>query len=375
MKERRGIHPEWRRVLIRLPWLLLIPLGLLVPRFCAGRAGWIERAYSTGLYPYIRDILSRITSLAPFSVAELLLYAALAAVVICLVTCILRVLLGRAPLAAFIKRLLDIAITFGALLLAFYATWGLNYFRVPLKTRLELNVCARPVEELEQLTIYLAERANKLRETLPEDEDGVATLEDGYRAVLDALPEAYAALSAREPELSGRVTRAKSVRWSQGLSWCGITGIYIGLTAEPNVNVDAPAFLLPHTAAHEMAHQLGVASEDEAEFVGYLACLQSEDASVVYAGVVTMLIDCGNALYAQDADRYYAVYESYEDGLKRDLSYQREYWDAFKGRTEEMADRTNDAYLKHNGQESGIKSYGEVVDMLLAYYEQTDFQA
>lgn len=358
---------------MRLPWLLLIPLGLMVPRFCAGHSAQIEKFYACDLYTIIRGVLSTLTSLAPFSIAEFLLYAMAATVVLCVLIDLVRVLVKRAPFAALVKRLVSIAIMIGALLLLFYATWGLNYFREPLKERMELNVCARSIDQLEALTQKLAKRAKKLRKSLPEDADGIATLENGYRAVLDALPEAYTALADKDATFAGRVTRAKAVTWSRGMSWCGITGIYIGMTAEPNVNVDAPAFLLPHTAAHEMAHQLGVASEDEAEFVGFLACLESEDPSVRYAGVMSMLIRCGNALHEREPERYLAIYDGYGDAMERDLRSQHAYWEAFEGKAEELATQTNDAYLKHNGQDSGVDSYGEVVDMLLAYDEQTDF--
>ncbi|MDO4572605.1 MAG: DUF3810 domain-containing protein, partial [Clostridia bacterium] len=286
---------------------------------------------------------------------------------------LIRLLCRRGTLALLVRRLVGAAILVGLLINLFYATWGLNYFRVPLKERMSLEVTERPLDELESLTRELVRRINAIRPGLPEDEEGTAALEEGYRAVFDALPEAFESLGLRQPALSGKVTRAKSVLWSEGLSWCGITGVYVGITAEPNVNVDAPAFLLPHTAAHEMAHQLGVASEDEAEFAGFLACLCSEDPSVVYAGLASMLIYCGNAIYDRDQKLYWEIYESYCDGLRRDLRHHRAYWDAFEGRAEEAATQINDNYLKHNGQESGVDSYGEVVDMLLAYCALTDF--
>jgi len=280
-------------------------------------------------------------------------------------------------LARFARCIVDLGILFGVLFSLFYLTWGFNYFREPLKERMELNVCARSVEELGELTVQLAARANSLRERIPEDRDGVAKLDKGFRAVFDEMPDAFKVLKKRDSAFDHgiSVTRAKTVAWSRGLSWCGITGIYIGITAEPNVNVDAPAFLLPHTAAHEMAHQLGIASEDEAEFVGYLACLSSTDLSVKYSGVLAALIDCGNALYAQDSERYRLVFATYSDGLIRDLQHQKAYWDAFEGEAEKQATKANDSYLKHHGQESGVQSYGEAVDLLLAYHEKTNFLA
>ena len=182
-----------------------------------------------------------------------------------------------------------------------------------------------------------------------------------------SLRNAYATLHDEIPVIPGNPTRAKQIFWSQGLSWQGISGIYIGLTAEPNVNVDQPPLLVYQAAAHEMAHQTGIASENEAELVGYLACIRSNDPNIRYSGLAYALIVAGNALYAADSTRYLAVTDTYGDAIWRDLSAYSVYWKAFSGEIRESADRRNDAYLKHNSQPSGIKSYGEAVDLLLAY--------
>jgi hypothetical protein len=162
-------------------------------------------------------------------------------------------------------------------------------------------------------------------------------------------------------------TRAKQIFWSEGLSWQGISGIYIGLTAEPNVNSDQPPLLLYQAAAHEMAHQTGIASENEAELAGYLATQRSSDPAIRYSGLAYALVVAGNALFDADSARYLAVTDTYGDAIWRDFSAYNAYWKPYSGEIRENADRRNDAYLKHNSQPSGIKSYGEAVDLLLAY--------
>ena len=51
----------------------------------------------------------------------------------------------------------------------------------------------------------------------------------------------------------------------------------------------------------------------------------------------------------------------------RDLRGYNEYWDRYDGQVEAAVDQLNDGYLKHNQQESGVKSYGMMVDLLLAW--------
>ena len=348
----------------------LILLGLSWPRLLAGKSALIEQDYSESVYQTIRRGISAITSLVPFSIAEFLLYAIVIGVSLLLLTRLVQLILRRIPFRRLIGTIASILLAGGIVLNLFYVTWGFNYFREPLAARMGLNITTRSVDELEAFVIKTAEEANALRETLHEDQNGVFAPEESKGELFSKLPQAYAALSAKHAVFQSDPTRAKQIFWSQGLSWQGISGIYIGLTAEPNVNADQPPLLVFQAAAHEMAHQTGIASENEAELVGYLACVNSSDPNIRYSGLAYALIVAGNALYDADSARYLAVTETYGDAIWRDFTAYNSYWDSFSGEVRESADRRNDAYLKHNSQQSGIKSYGEAVDLLLAYQEK-----
>ena len=364
---------DWSSVTRLLPWTLLLPLGILLPSICAGRKELFE-AYALRFYPQIKDAISSLTSLIPISLAEVILYALVIGIPLRILTRFVMLLLKKTDPVRFVRMLVWVVILAGVVWNLFYVTWGFNYFRAPLQNRLAVTVEARPKEELYDLTVELAVRASEVRAGLSEDENGVFRYQTGgYREKFASLPEAYAALSEMEPCFSGKVTRAKPVAWSEGLSWSGISGIYIGLTAEPNVNVDQIPLLTSSAAAHEMAHQLGLASENEAEFTGMLACICSSDPEIRYSGLANALILCGNALYRADPDLYARARAYYSDAVIRDFRAHNAYWDSFEGPTEETVTQMNDSYLKHNAQESGVRSYGESVDLLLAYREKKNF--
>ena len=348
--------------------LSLAILGFSWPRVFAGQSLWVETRYSEGIYQTIRRAISAVTSLVPFSLAELALYALAIGIPALLIVRVVQLLLRAADWKRLLRTIASVLLAGTLLLNLFYATWGFNYFRQPLAQRMGLDVSTtRPVEELEAFVWSTAREASKLRETLPEDAQGVFKANEPLQAVLNRLPEAYAALAKAHPEFQPDPTRAKPVFWSRGLSWQGIAGIYIGLTAEPNVNADQPPLLLYQAAAHEMAHQTGIASENEAEFTAYLACRYSSDPAVRYSGLMNALILAGNALYKADSARYLAATLAYGDAIWRDLVAYDAYWHAFDGEVRESADKRNDVYLKHNSQQSGILSYGESVDLMLAY--------
>ena len=149
----------------------------------------IEAIYASKVYVVIKNAVSAFTSIMPFSLAEVLLYIIIAAASLGILMMTIRVIVKRTHPAALVKRFVNLGIFAGVLIILFYATWGLNYFREPLKERMSLNVCERPVEELEKLTVRLVRRANALRPNLWEDEDGIAKLRDGYEPVFESLPD------------------------------------------------------------------------------------------------------------------------------------------------------------------------------------------
>ncbi len=346
---------------------MLIFLGLSWPRLLAGKSAWIERVYSEGIYQPIRRAISAVTSLVPFSIAEFLLYSLVVGVAALIIIRFMQLILRKIRFSRLLGSVASILLVAGIVLNLFYLTWGFNYFREPLAQRMELSVSARSVEELEAFVLETAAEACALRETLPEDGNDVFLPKESKGELFLKLSDAFAMLHDELPVIPSDPTRAKQIFWSTGLSWQGISGIYIGLTAEPNVNADQPPLLLYQAAAHEMAHQTGIASENEAELVGYLTCMHSSDPVIRYSGLVYALIVAGNALFDADSARYLAATDTYGDAIWRDFSAYNAYWKSFSGEIRENADRRNDAYLKHNSQPSGIKSYGEAVDLLLAY--------
>ena len=364
------IRAGWKQNLKKLPWLLLLPIGIFLPRIAAQYPEWIELNYSEKIYPVLSAWMGKLNSLTRVSIAECILYALVIAVVVLTLVHLYRLIFRRTPLSAFVGYLLSLCIAGGILLNLFYIMWGFNYSRPSLYTLLSLPVEERTTEELEAACLRLAQQAGTLRASVTEDENGVFTLKDGYEAYFDAIPSAYARLGLDYPLFSRRTYAAKGVISSIGLSYAGISGIFIPHTGEPNVNIDQPALLMLSSAAHETAHYLGIAREDEANFVSYLACTYSDDPAIAYSGTMLALIHCGNKLYAADKEKYAALYATYTDAMVRDLANYNAYWDSFEGPVEEAATTLNDNYLKFNQQESGVKSYGMMVDLILAYFAE-----
>ncbi len=358
----------WKEQLKRLPLLLLIPLGLLIPKIAVNFPQFIETYYSGRIYLLISGFIGMLTRWFPGSLAEVLLLITAASLVFSFLKKTIKLIFERGYWVRYVTFLLSLCVAVGVLLNLFYGVWGLNYFRPTLYKLMDLPVEARPVEELEALCYRLTDSAKTLRAEVVENKDGVFALEDGYRTYFRQIPAAYEALGKENPLFAAKVYPAKSVYFSVGLSYANIVGIYFPYTAECNVNTDQPALLMLSGAAHETAHFLGFSREDEANFIAYLCCLHSDNPSIAYSGTMSALIYCANQLYKSDSGKYRALYATYSEGMIRDLKDYSAYWDQFKGPVQESFDSVNDNYLKFNKQESGIKSYGMMVDLMLSYY-------
>lgn len=364
-KSPKGIK---RSILVKLPFLLLIPFGLWLPSLASTHPLTVERLYSRGIYPHISRALGGFTSLLGFSVAEFFAYFVILGVLIAVIANVVGLIRRKKSPAAFLSFLLSLAIFAGVMLNLFYILWGFNYSRPTLYQLAGLEVKARPEEELQALCHKLSADANELRKSVPEDKNRVFHIAD-YRKYFDKIPAAYERLTQSSSLFAGKVYPAKGVMASEGMSWAGICGIFMPFTAEANVNIHQPSLLLLASAAHESAHFLGFAREDEANFIAYLACMSSDDPSIRYSGAMLALIHCGNALYKSAPDKAAALRETYSDAVLRDIAAYNQYWDRYEGQVEEAFDSLNDSYLKFNLQENGVKSYGMMVDLMLAYYD------
>ena len=229
---------------------------------------------------------------------------------------------------------------------------------------------AQPValEDLQAVTVYFARQVSATADGVARDGSGVFDEDRG--TILQHSVHAYDAVEAEYPFLAFEDTGVKPVYFSRLLSALDFTGIYCPFTGESNVNVDSPASMLPATAAHELAHQRGLTSEQECNFLGVLASVTSGDDVYAYSGWLLGYIHLGNALYAADYDLWEQVYFSLPETVRADLSDNNAYWRQFRDSTVKKAsNRVYDSFLKGYGEEDGLQSYGTVVDMLVAYYK------
>ena len=302
----------------------------------------------------------------PFSVAELLIGLAVIAVLVYIIYTIIKLIRcgGR------LKRLYAAVINLLAAGLAVYAgfcmLWGVYYYGDDFMTSSGLKNDNISVEQLETVTEYFAALVNEYSSQVPRDADGNYVADRD--AILRRSNEVYANVEETLPCLSGPAVRAKGVYFSRVMSYTDFTGFFFPFTAEANVNTDFPPALFASTVAHELAHQRGVAKEQEANFAAVLASLEYGDAEYCYSACMLAYTHLGNALYSADYDAWKSIYLTLNEDVRRDFAANREYWAQFETPVQKVSNTVYEGFLHSYDQTMGLKSYGACVDLLVNYY-------
>ncbi len=359
-----------KKLYLNRTWLrlgaLFIPLALVVLfETLKGRqalmAGWVF-----GVMAPVERFWGRLWALFPFSVAEVLAALFLIGCTIWLARAVV-LLCRRREVLPFLRRLMALAAVWLWLWAGLCWLWNAAYYIPTFAQREGLETTPYSVEELAAVTEYFARQAAALSTQVPRDGEGhfAAELSDCFAQG----PEIYQNIAQEFPSLDIKAVRAKPLLCSRFQSILGFTGVYFPFTGEANVNVDAPACLVPATIAHEMSHQRMVASELEANFVGIAACTSSDDVVFQYSGYLMGLIQLCNALHPAAPDAWSDIAERcFSPYLTEDWRDNNAYWAALKSPMEDAAGDVYDAFLKSNDQELGIRSYGACVDLLVNYY-------
>jgi len=329
----------------------------------------VEYHYAQKIYPVLASKISQVTGVLPFSLAELIVVGGFLLLVYKLTRWAARLLTNPISFLEIVNLLGKTFIAIVGLSALFLGLWGLNYHRLPLSQIVGMEVAPANGAELEGLCAYLIEKANELRTLVEEDSFGFMKI-PSPADVLGRANLGYDRAARDYPQLKGVYGQPKPVVLSKAMSYLGIWGVYFPYTAEANVNIAIPASQLPSTACHEMAHQRGFAREDEANYLAYLVCQYHPDPDFQYSGSLLALIHSMNALQAEDPQAAGKLKANYSPGVKRDLIELSRFSSKHRGWLQEFSTKVNNYYLKANNQKEGVKSYGRMVDLLLAEYKK-----
>ena len=317
-----------------------------------------------------RSILAHLTGWIPFSLAEFLI---LGIPVIAVVIFYFGARIAKKSWRYVIRYILGLLSVVCYFYISFVFTYGIGYVTTPAEDVLGFDRQDVSVVELRNTALVLAFEINDLVPMVDFAYGGSSYMPYTLDEMSEKLCEAYETFCEKAYYVNTFKSRVKPVAMSEALTYTHLAGIYSYMTGESNLNVHFPDFTLPFTAAHEMAHQRGFAREDEANFVAFLVCMESDDPYIRYCGAMGVYVYVVNALYQADPNVYYEV----SGALHPSAHGENNAYSAFFKKYEDapaatVTDKINDAYLQIQGT-PGTKSYGMVVDLVVAYYRAVNW--
>ena len=336
-------------------------------------------SYCNTVYPNVVKVMGAISSLAPFSVIEILIYIAAAIVLYAIVRLIVTLVRNHAKstICFFTYRLKKYMLNLACIVLVCLIILSFNctilYHRLSFTVCANMNLESHTVEELTALFEIMAGDANELSKEVMRDENGIFTIDglDTGSLCVDAMES----LTDQYPFMTSYYPEPKPIAASKLMSATGMAGFYSPFTMEANYNADMPDLDIPHTMCHELAHLSGFIHEDEANFIGYAACMESESEALRYSATVEMMIFVINDLYSSLSYEHYSrLINTIEPAIIEDINAQSAHWreaqQKFNGKLSDTVQSANNAYIKLNGDKEGDVRYSMVVELLLDYYSK-----
>ncbi len=341
-----------------------LPIQILLVKTVSFFPAYVEHYYSNGLFPYISKLFRILYGWIPFSIGDIFYFT------IGLVLLISSYRLIKTKL----KNIKTQFFVLGAYLSLFYFLfhffWGMNYHRQSLFKTLDLEQKEYTLSELTSLTDTLLIRIKNTQLKLVASDTIKIEIPYSKTEILLKTQLGYTALSNEYPNYSYTKPSLKKSLFSLPLTYMGFSGYYNPFSSEAQVDILVPKVKLPMISSHEVAHQLGFASESETNFIGFLAATRHEDNYFKYSGYLTALRYSIGAIRYKDTILANQYAKKIPKGVHKNIQESLEFWQAYQNKAEPFFKLFYDNYLKVNQQKDGMRSYSKMVNLLVAYHEE-----
>lgn len=348
--------------------ILFLVTSIILIEWAKNYPSFIENYYSGVVFKYWSRAMQVLLGWIPFSVGDVLLFS------IIIYGLRFVYILFKTKFKGFKHKVVKITCILSIVYCCFYLFWGLNYYREPLSKRLGYEKSTYSNEQLIDLSTYLISKLNEAHILITKSDSLQVTIPYSNEKIYLLARNGYDQLSLDFPEFSYKFGKVKSSLMSLIQSYNGVSGYFNPFTGEAQVNDKIPKTIMPTTTCHEMAHQIGFAAENEANFIGFLAALSNEDLYFKYAAYRMATRYVIFELYHRDQKIYIELYNTINKGIIKDFQESSEFWRKYKNPFEPIIKKGYNAYLESNNQKDGIKSYNYVVDLLIGYYKKTGYK-
>lgn len=342
-------YKEWLTPLIILLCIYLISFFPTV----------IEKYYSNGIYLYISYILRSISGSVSFSIGDVL-YIILVGYLLVQGIKFFAILFSKERRKDFFKYILQTAKKALWLIIFFQILWGMNYYRIGVTHQLNIPKNDYTKEDVESLVCDLVQKLNTIRPAIGRNE----LPQPSFGNIIEESILLHDSLRMKNNLLNYKKASVKKSIFSKYGHYIGFVGYYNPFTAEAQLSVDVPKVLAPYIVCHEIAHQLGYAAEDEANFVGYLSCSQSNNPYFKYSVYLDLYRYAAIELLMMNETNTHKW--ELDTLVQNDLKDIRKFFLAKANNISPTFSAIYNQYLKANRQSKGLSSYNNVIGLLIS---------
>ena len=333
--------------------LLLIPQVLILSYF-KNNPRIVEEYYSEFIYQYIFKFYSMLFSGFSIAIGDLLLLLALISSIIYFI------FFFRFKINDFINVFAVISIT----IFLFYSLWGLNYFKTPLLSKLDIGEIK--YESLQTTLDRLIDDANEAHLILGDEDSTLENLEFDKEKIISELKLD----NIKKFDKISTTKFAKKSIIPKIFLYQGVSGYINPFTLEAIVVEEIPSIDFSITVLHEQAHQLGYAAEEDANFLAFISSINNQDPLIKYSGYVFGLSYLLNEIQINHNDDLSSFTDKINSGIIEDINSRRKFWQKYSNNIiNSLQNVLYDFYLKSNNQKAGIASYSRIVNHIINYYE------
>ena len=333
--------------------LLLIPQILILSYF-KNNPKIVEEYYSEFIYQYIFKFYSMLFSGFSIAIGDLLVLLALISSIIYFI------FFFRFKINDFINVFAVISIT----IFLFYSLWGLNYFKTPLLSKLDIGEIK--YESLQTTLDRLIDDANEAHLLLGDEDSTLENLEFDKEKIISELKLD----NIKKFDKISTTKFAKKSIIPKIFLYQGVSGYINPFTLEAIVVEEIPSIDFSITVLHEQAHQLGYAAEEDANFLAFISSINNQDPLIKYSGYVFGLSYLLNEIQINHNDDLSSFTDKINSGIIEDINSRRKFWQKYSNNIiNSLQNVLYDFYLKSNNQKAGIASYSRIVNHIINYYE------
>jgi hypothetical protein len=338
---------------------LLLFIQIIILKIVSFFPELIEQYYSNGLYPYISKFSRTIFGQIPFSFGDVL-YGIL-------IFWSIYWFYKNKKVNWKIKALSGIKFVTVVYFL-FHFLWALNYYRLPLAKKMSIKTDYTDTQLL-AFTKKIITKTNTLQFQITQDTAKKVVNPFTQDEIFEKAVSGYKNLAKTYSFFNYSNPSVKKSLFSYPLTYMGFGGYLNPFTNEAQANKMIPRYNFPSTTCHEMAHQMGFASESECNFIGFLAATKNDDLYFKYSGYSNALHYCLFNWEVRDPKILAQLLKTVHPGVLKNYKESKIFWESHQTFIDTGFKIFYDNFLKWNQQKDGLESYSKFVDLLVNYYQ------